>query len=109
MAHRKENGVPLPEVLFCALILGLLAAVVIPSIVYSADTRAAQCRANVELLDRKIRFYADRHSGWTPADTAEFKQMVARDPDLRGALPKCPYGKPYVFDPATGRIVPHNH
>ncbi len=109
MARRKASGIPLAEVLFCLLILGLLAAVAIPSIIYSGDTRTAACRANVELLNQKIRLYARAHNGWTPADQAEFRQMIAADQDLRGSLPKCPYGEPYVFDPASGRVASHRH
>jgi type II secretory pathway pseudopilin PulG len=109
MARRRESGIPLPEVLFCLLVLGLLAAAAIPSIVYSGDPQAATCTANVELLNQKIRLYARAHNGWTPADQAEFRQMIADDPGLRGSLPKCPYGEPYVFDPASGRVASHRH
>ncbi len=110
MTHRRQPGIPLPEVLFAALILGLLAAVAIPPMVYSRDTRAAECRANVDLLDSKIRCYAAGHQGWSPADFREFEQMLAADKALpSGGLPKCPYGEAYVYDPMTGRVVPHRH
>jgi len=109
MARRKESRVPLLEILFCLLVFGLVAVVAIPSIVYSGDPKAAECRANVDLLNRTIRLYANAHNGWTPADQAEFRQMIADHPGLRGRLPTCPYGEPYVFDPASGRVVPHRH
>jgi len=109
VARSGRDSLPLPELLFCLLILGLVAAVAIPPMVYSRDTRAAQCRANVRLLNRKIQDWAEAHQGWPPADQAAFRRLIARDPDLRGRLPKCPYGKPYVYDPAAGCVVPHQH
>ena len=109
MSRRTGDSLPLPELLFCLLILGLVAAVAIPPMVYSRDTRAAECRANVRLLYRKIEGWADAHQGWPPPDHETFRRMVREDPDLRGHLPKCPYGDPYVYDAAAGRIVPHRH
>ena len=109
MGRWKESRVPLLEILFCLLVFGLMAAVAIPRLVYSDQPKGAECRANVELLNQTIGRYARVHNGWTPADEAEFRQLVADDPGLRGALPKCPYGEPYVFDPAAGRVVPHRH
>jgi len=104
-----RNSLPLAELLFCMLVLGLVAAVAIPPMVYSRDTRTAACRANIELLDRKIRQWAEAHDGWTPADQEGFRRLIRHAPDLRGRLPTCPFGEPYVYDPATGRIVPHRH
>ena len=109
MARWKESRVPLLEIVFCLLVFGLLAAVAIPSFVYSDDPKSAGCRANIDLLNQKIGRYAGAHHGWTPADQAEFQQLIAADPGLRGALPKCPFGRPYVFDPASGQVVPHHH
>ena len=109
MARRQKSRIPLPEALLCLLVFGLLAAVAIPSIVYSGDPKAAECRAHVELLNQTIRLYARAHNGWTPADEAEFRKMVAEAPGLKAGLPRCPYGEPYVFDPASGRVVSHRH
>jgi hypothetical protein len=109
VTRRGRDGLPLPELLFCLLILGLVAAVAIPPMVYSRDTRAAECRANVRLLNRKIQTWADAHQGWPPADRETFREMIEADPDLRGHLPTCPYGDPYVYDAAGGRIAPHRH
>lgn len=109
MARPGRDHLPLPELLFCLLILGLVAGVAIPPMVYSHDTRAAQCRANVRLLNRKIQEWAETHQGWPPADQSSFRWLMREDPDLRGRLPTCPYGEPYVYDPAAGCIVPHRH
>jgi type II secretory pathway pseudopilin PulG len=108
--HRKSRSVPLAEVLFGVLVLALLGAVAIPPMVYSSDKRAAECQANVDLLNSMIERYTARHGGWPPKDAAEFERMVAGDKEWPGATrPKCPYGHQYVYDPLTGRIVPHSH
>jgi len=109
MARGPCDGLPLAEVLFCLLIFGLVGAVAIPPMVYSRDDRAAACRANAELLNRKIAQWAADHHGWAPADQEAFRRLLAQDPDLRGHLPACPYGEPYVYDPAVGHVVPHRH
>jgi len=109
MARQPCDSLPLAEILFCILILGLVAAVAIPPMVYSRDTRAAECQANIRLLERVVQQWAEAHNGWPPADQDEFQRLVREGRDLHGQVPKCPYGKPYVYDPATGRIVPHQH
>jgi len=109
MSGGPRDAPPLAEALFCLLVFGLVGAVAIPPMVYSRDTRASACRANVELLNRKIARWAADHHGWPPADEAAFRHLVDHDPDLRGHLPACPYGHPYIYDPAAGHVVPHRH
>jgi type II secretory pathway pseudopilin PulG len=110
MSHSTESRVPLPEVLFALLILGLITAVAIPSMVFPDDKRAATCEANLQLLNRKIEVYAAAHDGWTPASRDEFEKTLAADKDLpSGRAPRCPFGKTYVYDVATRRVTPHRH
>ena len=98
------------EALFAVLVLGLLAAVAIPPMVYPGDTRAAECKANVALLNEKVERYAAGHDGWPPADQSFFLRMLAQSKDMpAGGMPKCPYGRPYDYDAAAGRVVPHKH
>jgi type II secretory pathway pseudopilin PulG len=110
MAYFRLSDVPLPEILFAVLVTGLVAAAAIPPMVYSSDTRDDQCRANIELMNTKLRLYADRHGGCKPADNAELQRMLASEKGLEvGAQMKCPCGEPYRYDPDTGTIVPHVH
>lgn len=110
MVRGNHRGVPLAEVLFALLIVGLLSAAAIPPMVYSGDNHQAACRANADLLNRQIERYAAAHNGWTPADQTVFLRMLAADKDLHGgAMPKCPYGQSYEYDPVAGRAVTHKH
>ena len=106
----RRNGIPLAEILFAVLVVGLLAAVAIPPIVYSSDARTAECKANVQLLSAAVEHYAAQHHGRTPASQKEFERILAAEKEWpSGRLPKCPYGRPYRYDPATGRVVGHQH
>jgi len=110
MSQHKNGSVPLAEVLFGLLILGLLAAVAIPPMVYSSDKRDAECQANVALLNSMVDRYAETHNGWGPKDRREFEKMVAADKQLpSGTMPRCPYEQRYEYDPLTGHVVPHRH
>ena len=110
MVRGGQKGVSLPEVLLVILILGLLAATVIPRLVYSSETRSGECRANVAMMNAKIEFYFTKTVGRSPASAEEFERLITGDRNLfPNGLPKCPYGWPYDYDRATGHIVPHRH
>jgi len=110
MGNRADRGVSLPEVLFAVLVLGLVAAAAVPQAVYSGDARTAECEANVALLNAKIHRWVMEHDGHRPAGQGEFAWIVNKDKECFPAgLPRCPYGRPYAYDAATGRVVPHRH
>jgi type II secretory pathway pseudopilin PulG len=110
MSVLRTRGIALPEVLFAILILGLLAAAVIPKWVYSSDTKVGECKANVALLNAEIDRYADSRGGRAPAGQDEFTRIVAQDrARFPSGLPACPYDRPYEYDPATGHVVTHRH
>jgi len=110
MVRGCPRGMSLPEVLLVVLILGLLAATVIPRFVYSSETRSNECRANAALLNAKIEFYFTRTTGRSPASAQEFGRLIAGDKNLfPHGLPKCPYGRPYDYDKDTGQVIPHRH
>ena len=110
MARCGPKGITLLEVLLVVLILGLLAAGAVPHFVYSAQDRATECGANVTLINAVL----DQHFAKTGcrmlADGTDLARVVGLDKERfpRG-MPKCPFGKPYEYDPATGHIIPHKH
>jgi len=110
MSKRADKGISLPEVLFTILVLGLVAAAVVPQAVYSSGVRTTECQANVALLNAKIDRWVAEHDGRRPAGQGEFTWIVNKDKEcFPDRLPKCPYGRPYAYDAATGHVVSHRH
>jgi type II secretory pathway pseudopilin PulG len=97
-------------VLLVVLILGLLAAAAIPNLVFSSEDRATECRANVSLLNASLEDHWARNGHQLLAGTAGLERLVEADKErFPKGMPKCPYGRPYDYDPATGHILPHKH
>ncbi len=91
------------------LILGLVAATIIPRLVYSDATKAAECRANVTYLNAVLDDWTQK-GGKSPANEAEYDLLIVSDRDhFPSGAPKCPCGRPYEYNPATGHIIPHQH
>jgi hypothetical protein len=109
MGHRARSGIALPEVLMVILILGLVAATVIPRVVYSNETKAHECLSNTMLMNARLDACFAKSSGQPPA-TVDIDRLIAGDGDaFPYGVPKCPYGRPYEFDAATGHIIAHQH
>lgn len=91
------------------MIIGILAAIVIPRMVYSkAEAQKEACNANVAALNAQIElFHAKENQSW-PASLAD---LVSKD--YIDAIPQCPFSDgstfPYVYDTGTHRVVKHSH
>jgi prepilin-type N-terminal cleavage/methylation domain-containing protein len=110
MARREKKGITLLEVLLVLLILGLVAAAAIPSFVYSGEARGTECRSNVALLNAELDNYAAQAGGRPPPTTADLLKFVDADKErFPKGMPRCPYGRPYDYDPVGGRILEHRH
>jgi type II secretory pathway pseudopilin PulG len=110
MARWDKKGITLLEVLLLLLILGLVAAAAIPSFVYSGETRVSECRSNIALLSAEIGHYAAQSGGGPPATMADLAKFIEADKErFPTGVPRCPYGRPYDYDPAGGCILAHRH
>jgi prepilin-type N-terminal cleavage/methylation domain-containing protein len=110
MALSNDRGITLLEVLLVVLILGLVAAAAIPHFVYSGETRANECRSNIALLNAALDSYAAKCGGLTLGGTNDLVRVIGADKErFPTGTPRCPYGRPYDYDPATGHIIPHRH
>jgi type II secretory pathway pseudopilin PulG len=110
MVRRSTKGITLLEVLLLLLILGLLAAAAIPSFVYSGEARGTECRSNIALLSAEIGHYAAQGGGGPPATMADLVKFIEADKErFPKGMPRCPYGRPYDYDPAGGSILAHRH
>jgi len=110
MGWGVRRGIGLVEVLFVLLVVGLLVAAAIPRFVYSSDAKAEECRANVALINAKLDNHLAAHGLKKPADGEEFLRLLTTDKDcFPNGLPKCPYGRPYQYDPDSGQVTVHRH
>ena len=102
-----RKGFTLVEVILVVVIVGILAAIVIPRITYTrAQAQRAACDANVAALNAQIELYhVQEPSGNWPAD---LDALVTAD--YIDAIPVCPYGTAYVYDSVTThRVAKHAH
>ena len=101
----KRNGFTLVEVLLVIVIIGILAAIVIPRIAYSRkNAAAAACNANVAALGSQIELYHVQKGTWP-----SLQNLV--DDDYIDAIPVCPWEPPedYVINATSHRVTKHGH
>jgi hypothetical protein len=90
------------------LILGLVAAAVIPRFVYSKETRTNECASSVMLMNARLDMHFAK-TGVRPT-AAEIERLITADQDaFPHGMPKCPFGRPFEYDPATGHVIAHQH
>jgi prepilin-type N-terminal cleavage/methylation domain-containing protein len=136
----EETGMPtrrgftLVELLLVVMLLGLIAALVLPRLAYSGDdARKATCASNIRIINAQIEFWTVTNGGQYPdgggqveaggiapisryyvgaypSNDSEFQQKVLNNPDIfPDGPPQCPYGQAYEYDPSTKRVKPHSH
>ena len=102
---RPRRGMSLMELTLAVLLLGIVAAVAVPRL--GGAARAVEmesCDRQREAIDLHAALHRRNTGAWPQADLSD---LAASLPD---GLPVCPVdGGAYVFDPATGKTVPHAH
>ncbi|MFO0791172.1 MAG: prepilin-type N-terminal cleavage/methylation domain-containing protein [Pirellulales bacterium] len=108
--HRRTSlapgGFSLMELLAVVIILGLLAALIVPRMATSGDTaKTKTCVHNRTEINITVEQYYMNTGSWPASDLSD----VAADPNyFPDGLPHCPQtGAAYRIDPATHRVVGH--
>ena len=82
----KRRGFTLVELLIVVIILGILAAIVVPQFSdASSDTQVSSLRTNLQTIRGQIELFRLQHSGTYPALTTFVDQMTKRT-DAAGAV-----------------------
>jgi len=102
MTHRKNHGFTLVEILIVVVILGILAAIVIPQFSQaSEEARLSSLKSNLQTMRSQIELYKIQHLETLPT-VANFTTLMTEKTDIDGNTETTDDFGPYM------RVVPVN-
>ncbi|MEK8024236.1 MAG: prepilin-type N-terminal cleavage/methylation domain-containing protein [Candidatus Hydrogenedentota bacterium] len=93
----SRRGFTLVEMLIAVAIIGILAVLSIPRILYALETsRVARAVAEIRAFHEEIEVFRTTHVGGVPIDWSTFH---------KGSVPKDPWGNDYIFNSFNSTIA----
>lgn len=111
----RKKGFTLVEVLLVIIIIGVLAAIVIPRITFTkTEAQEQACRANIAALNSQIELYRLDTGDWPPATPTAAADAFWDDIDyFPEGPPTCPVTGTtelnYTIDATTHRVILSTH
>ncbi len=97
---KAQKGFTLVEILIVVVILGILAAIVIPQFTdASVDAKTARIRTDLQTMRSQIELYKIKNNDTVPADLAALVTA-----NLMNAVPVEAFGGNWVYDTNSGAV-----
>src|SRR5262245_12990847 len=106
--RRPQAAFSLMELLAVVVILGIIAALIVPRLIPGTDTaKYKTCFHNRAEINITVEQYYMHTGNWPATNLSDIGVDVNYFPD---GLPACPVsGQPYRLDPVTHRVVGHDN
>jgi prepilin-type N-terminal cleavage/methylation domain-containing protein len=105
---RRPTAFTLVELLIVVMLLGVLAAVIIPRVIASAaEAKKTACAQNVANINKQVERWRLEKGTWPKINLSD----IGADPEyFPDGIPRCPVdGSQYTLNSSGYRVTGHSH